>query len=73
MKLRKSARFLALRPFAILIVHRGKRIFRGSGFTNENTGRKPDEETIYGIDSCANAFTATIPNRLANDGELDPD
>lgn len=59
--------------FAIGIVHKGKRAFQGFGFANEQTGRKPDAETVYGIGSCTKAFTATALSRLADDGKLDLD
>lgn len=59
--------------FAIGIIHKGERAFKGFGFANKETGRRPDAETIYGIGSCTKAFTATVLSRLADDGKLDLD
>ncbi|KAF5005912.1 hypothetical protein FDECE_7670 [Fusarium decemcellulare] len=59
--------------FAIGVIRKGERFFRGFGYANSETRRKPDDKTIYGIGSCTKAFTATILARLAHDGALDLD
>ncbi|KAJ3533043.1 hypothetical protein NM208_g8159 [Fusarium decemcellulare] len=59
--------------FAVGVIRKGERFFRGFGYANHETRRKPDDKTIYGVGSCTKAFTATILARLAHDGALDLD
>ncbi|KAF9773379.1 hypothetical protein IL306_008834 [Fusarium sp. DS 682] len=58
---------------AIGVTHKSARSFRGFGYANAETGRVPDENTIYGMGSCTKAFTSTLLARLAQDGKLDLD
>lgn len=60
--------------FSIGVVYHGETIYtQGFGHADEESGRVPDEDTVYTIASCTKGFTGTAVGLLVNEGKLDFD
>ena len=73
MKIEEVRWIFKVPSFAIGIIQKGQRSFKGFGYAEAETKREPDENTIYGMGPCTKAFTTTILSQLALKGDLDLD
>lgn len=52
------------------VMHHGRPVFHGQGFTNLERSMKPDLDTVYLVASCNKAFTTAACAILVEEGKL---